>query len=302
MARLPQPGGDAGNWGSILNDFLSQSHNVDGTIKTDAVSETQLAPSVVTKLNTIDSAVTSVNSKTPTSGAVVLNAADVGALTQSSADSLYDTYGAAASAVAGASIAGPAGPVGMVWRGAYSNTTTYAANDAVSYNGSSFIATAGVTGVNPGSPSVPTAPWNTLSQIGTAGGTIVPVSRLWVSSTLTPSATANTNGATQTATADVGYNGFALITVIQAIFAGTFNAETATVSVTVTYSDGSNSSVSPGPQALLATAASTQVASSTTFVNLHKNGVYITSVSAALKSTIASSQVTATVKMVAMQA
>lgn len=31
--RLPVPGGDAGNWGSLLNDFLSQSHNSDGTLK-----------------------------------------------------------------------------------------------------------------------------------------------------------------------------------------------------------------------------------------------------------------------------
>lgn len=33
MARLPQPGGDQGSWGDILNDYLSQSHNADGTLK-----------------------------------------------------------------------------------------------------------------------------------------------------------------------------------------------------------------------------------------------------------------------------
>lgn len=32
-ARLPQVGGDPGNWGSILNDFLTQSLNADGTLK-----------------------------------------------------------------------------------------------------------------------------------------------------------------------------------------------------------------------------------------------------------------------------
>lgn len=32
MARLPQPGGDDGTWGEILNDFLSVSHNPDGTL------------------------------------------------------------------------------------------------------------------------------------------------------------------------------------------------------------------------------------------------------------------------------
>lgn len=33
MARLPQPGGDAGDWGQILNDFLHQEHNDDGSLK-----------------------------------------------------------------------------------------------------------------------------------------------------------------------------------------------------------------------------------------------------------------------------
>src|SRR3989338_5196869 len=33
MARLPKPGGDNGNWGDILNDYLSQAHETDGTLK-----------------------------------------------------------------------------------------------------------------------------------------------------------------------------------------------------------------------------------------------------------------------------
>jgi hypothetical protein len=33
MARLPQPGGDNGAWGDILNDFLGVEHNTDGTLK-----------------------------------------------------------------------------------------------------------------------------------------------------------------------------------------------------------------------------------------------------------------------------
>lgn len=37
MSRLPQPGADKGTWGDILNDFLSQSHNADGTIKQTAL-------------------------------------------------------------------------------------------------------------------------------------------------------------------------------------------------------------------------------------------------------------------------
>jgi hypothetical protein len=38
MARLPTPGGDDGAWGGVLNDFLNQAHNTDGSIKTAAVA------------------------------------------------------------------------------------------------------------------------------------------------------------------------------------------------------------------------------------------------------------------------
>lgn len=61
MARLPQPGADSGSWGAILNDFLTQSLNTDGSLKNNVVSanaiadqtiqETKLSPSVQTKLN-----------------------------------------------------------------------------------------------------------------------------------------------------------------------------------------------------------------------------------------------------------
>lgn len=33
MPRLPEPGGDAGSWGEILNDFLSEAHESDGSLK-----------------------------------------------------------------------------------------------------------------------------------------------------------------------------------------------------------------------------------------------------------------------------
>lgn len=47
MARLPQPGGDSGNWGQILNDYLAQVHEADGTLKADTVTSKQLAPGSV---------------------------------------------------------------------------------------------------------------------------------------------------------------------------------------------------------------------------------------------------------------
>src|SRR5690606_19820512 len=31
MARLPTVGGDSGNWGTVLNEFLQEEHNSDGS-------------------------------------------------------------------------------------------------------------------------------------------------------------------------------------------------------------------------------------------------------------------------------
>jgi len=41
MARLPIVGGDAGNWGTILNTFLQVSHASDGTLNSGVVGATQ---------------------------------------------------------------------------------------------------------------------------------------------------------------------------------------------------------------------------------------------------------------------
>lgn len=51
MARLPNPGGDSGTWGTLLNDYLSQVHNTDGTLKSGSVDESNLAIAVQNKLN-----------------------------------------------------------------------------------------------------------------------------------------------------------------------------------------------------------------------------------------------------------
>ena len=44
MARLPVPGSDDGTWGDILNDFLSQSHNADGTLQGAAIPDGSVTP------------------------------------------------------------------------------------------------------------------------------------------------------------------------------------------------------------------------------------------------------------------
>ena len=36
-ARLPNPGGDNGQWGTLLNEFLLVSHNSNGTLRTEQV-------------------------------------------------------------------------------------------------------------------------------------------------------------------------------------------------------------------------------------------------------------------------
>ena len=63
MPRLPQPGGDNGNWGTILNDYLSAAHNPNGTLKpasvsaaniqNDSILESKLDQDVRDKLNTL---------------------------------------------------------------------------------------------------------------------------------------------------------------------------------------------------------------------------------------------------------
>ncbi|MCO7202132.1 SGNH/GDSL hydrolase family protein [Microbacterium sp. CnD16-F] len=57
MARLPKVGGDQGNWGDILNDYLSQSHNDDGSLKNDTVGAPQLKSQSVTNAAIADGAI-----------------------------------------------------------------------------------------------------------------------------------------------------------------------------------------------------------------------------------------------------
>lgn len=49
MSRLPQPGGDTGNWGVILNDYLEQSLNPDGSLRDGSVHEMTIADKSVSE-------------------------------------------------------------------------------------------------------------------------------------------------------------------------------------------------------------------------------------------------------------
>lgn len=49
MPRLPYPGGDNGQWGEILNDFLLTSHAANGSIKDNSISTAQIQDSAITE-------------------------------------------------------------------------------------------------------------------------------------------------------------------------------------------------------------------------------------------------------------
>lgn len=59
MARLPVPGSDRNTWGDILNDFLAQAHDSDGSLKNGAVDGAVLAANAVATSHVQDAAVTS---------------------------------------------------------------------------------------------------------------------------------------------------------------------------------------------------------------------------------------------------
>jgi hypothetical protein len=124
----------------------------------------------------------------------------------------------------------------------------------------------------------------------------VATGRVWNSGALTPSASANTFGAVVTMSPSSTQLGISGLLMVRAVFAGTFGSETATVQFASTFSDGSQ-----GLATVTATATGTQVLASGGFITLMKDGLYIKSVAVSLKSTIASSLVTATVDIVAIQ-
>ncbi|HSW77504.1 MAG TPA: hypothetical protein VLG36_01765 [Candidatus Chromulinivoraceae bacterium] len=58
MARLPVPGSDEGQWGALLNDYLSQSLDTGGALKSNTVGSSQLANGAVTAATLADGTIT----------------------------------------------------------------------------------------------------------------------------------------------------------------------------------------------------------------------------------------------------
>lgn len=61
MSRLPQPGQDSGQWGAILNDYLQQAHNADGTLKASAVGTSAVADGSITEVKLSSALATKIN-------------------------------------------------------------------------------------------------------------------------------------------------------------------------------------------------------------------------------------------------
>lgn len=58
MARLPQPGGDNGTWGEILNEYLSQTLKADGSLKDNSVTSNAIADNAVNAATIQDGSIT----------------------------------------------------------------------------------------------------------------------------------------------------------------------------------------------------------------------------------------------------
>lgn len=74
MTRLPLPGGDDGTWGDVLNDFLGQAHNPDGSLKQLSQSQIQnLVSDLAGKVSATDSRLSDSRPATDASVAALVN-------------------------------------------------------------------------------------------------------------------------------------------------------------------------------------------------------------------------------------
>jgi hypothetical protein len=127
MPRLPIPGEDDGTWGGLLNDFLSQSMDTDGTLKTGVVGQGQLQNNSVTSAAIADGAV---GANQLAAGAVTTSTLATGAVTSLTlADNAVGANNISAGAVTGSAIASDAVGESQMADGAI--TTVALANGAV---------------------------------------------------------------------------------------------------------------------------------------------------------------------------
>lgn len=193
MARLPNVGGDKGNWGTILNDFLSVDHNSDGSLKTVPIAKGGTgatdSATALTNLGAVSStdprltdnrdpnahaashlpgaadalAYSTINPSGLLAARPAASAGNNGLLyfaTDDNGGTMYRSTGSAWSKVSASANALTS------WQGAWGPGATYAVNDVVSYAGSSWISIQAGAGQTPG---VGSTYWNLISQAGQNG-------------------------------------------------------------------------------------------------------------------------------------
>lgn len=139
MARLPNPGSDDGAWGTILNDFLLQSHAADGTLKPgivqddvivdNTISEAKLGSVVRAKLNT-------------SAGATDLGySTTTGTVTVTSSSGAPSTLPAATTSSAGVMTAADKTKIDSVASGATANSSNATLLDRANHTGNQAIST-----------------------------------------------------------------------------------------------------------------------------------------------------------------
>ena len=184
MARLPLPGADDGTWGQVLNDFLTQAHNTDGTVKTGAIGGSSLQDGSVTaaKLSAAggtDGQVLSKNSGvsgglawiTASSGGVPITSSDI-----SDATTIGRTILTAADAAAVRTASGSqAADATLTSLAAYNANGLLTQTAADTFTGRTLTAGSGISVTNgngvAGNPTVAVD-----GTVYTSGGTDVPVS------------------------------------------------------------------------------------------------------------------------------
>lgn len=192
-ARLPTVGGDVGDWGTILNQFLDVAHNNDGTLQSSAIKQA--------------GGITSVNGKTPSSGAVALAAGDVGAYAKPStgipasdldASTQSDLTAASTAVQLGGDLGGTnTAPVITKLQGTSVNAANPTANQVLSYDGSQWVPAAVTsTTVNDATPSTP----GIIQLDGDLGGTATSPTVAKINGIILPSSAPTASGQVLTTT------------------------------------------------------------------------------------------------------